>query len=226
MIARSVLLAISALSLAACVAGPNPRDRYSRYLQPVAQPSKVVATELAFARAAQKDGQWTAFRKFAADGALIYGRDGAIEAQPILRSLGDPAQAVAWQPHYVWSSCDGSIAVTMGGYREPDGETGSFSTVWQRQRDGEYRYLFDFGFPDENAPEAVEMIETEVADCKKAVAPGAPEAEMPLRFSRDHSLAWGFQTVGESERLFGVWLVRGGEWVSVMNLRFGADDGQ
>lgn len=221
---RAAILALATVSLAACAAGPGPRDRYGRYLQPVANPSKVVATELAFARAAQEEGQWTAFRKFAAEGALIYGLNGAVEAEPFLRSLEDPPRAVAWQPHLVWSSCDGSLAVTKGGYREPEGETGSFSTVWQRQRDGEYRYLFDFGYPDVNAPEAVEMIETEVADCQEVAASGSPQTDIPLRFSRDRSLAWGFRTVGENERLYGVWLVRDGEWVRVMNLTLGSDE--
>ncbi|QZD93916.1 hypothetical protein [Qipengyuania gelatinilytica] len=218
MIARSLVLAISALSLAACNAGPNPRDRYGRFLQPVAQPSKVVATELAFARAAQEDGQWTAFLEYAADGALIFGRNGAIEAKPWLKTLEDPAAAVSWQPHRLWSSCDGSIAVTQGAFEDPEGQVGTFNTVWQRQRDGDYKYVFDFGFPQDVAPEAPELIQTAVAACEKSVDVGEPDSTIPLKLSRDGSLAWGFQLVGEGERRYVVWLVTDAGWEQVVNI--------
>ena len=61
-------------ALAAC-AGQGERPRY-RGLRPTANPSAVVAAELAFARAAQEKGQWTAFREYAADemGARICGQ--------------------------------------------------------------------------------------------------------------------------------------------------------
>ena len=47
------------LALAVCGVSGDAR-RYN--LRPTANPSAVVAAELAFARAAQEKGQWTAFR--------------------------------------------------------------------------------------------------------------------------------------------------------------------
>lgn len=223
MILRSAIIALSALALTACAAGPNYRDRYGRFFKPVAEPSKVVATELAFARAAQEDGQWTAFREYAADGALIFGRNGAIEAKPWLRNQEDPAQAVAWQPHRLWSSCDGSVAVTQGAFQDPDGQVGIFNTVWQRQRDGDYKYIFDFGFPQDAAPDAPELIQTEVASCARDIDVGEPDSAIPLRTSRDTSLAWGFQTVGEGERHYVVWLATEDGWEQVVNIALEAD---
>ena len=81
-----VAVALLAIALAGCAAQNGPRDVYQRMLKPTANPSTVVATELAFARAAQEDGQWTAFAEYAADGGLIFGRNGAIEAKPWLKA--------------------------------------------------------------------------------------------------------------------------------------------
>ncbi len=201
---QNVFAFACALALAGC-STPGARDRYDRLLTPTANPSDVVATELAFARAAQEDGQWTAFREFATDDAVIFGRNGAIEAQPWLKAQKDPEQAVAWEPYAVWSSCDGSLAVTQGGFREPNGRVGVFNTVWQRQRNGAYKWVFDFGFPTEGPPAEPEIIAAEVAKC------GEPALLITgdgagTKFSRDKTLAWHFELLEGGTRTFNVFI--------------------
>ncbi|MCP9221582.1 hypothetical protein MKP08_02315 [Erythrobacter sp. LQ02-29] len=161
----------AALGLSACATSGMSRDRYDRLVGDVANPSKVIATELAFAQAARTEGQWTAFREYAGEGAVILGLGGAIAAIPWLKQQTDPAQAVSWEPYAVWSSCDGSLAVTRGTYSEPGGVQGTFDTVWHRQKDGDYRWVLDFAYPDA-AEEKPEMIAAKVADC------GAPAAQL------------------------------------------------
>ncbi len=158
-----------ALALASCAA-PGPRDRYERLLTPKANPGKVIATELAFARAAQEDGQWTAFRAFATGDAVMFVPE-TVNAQTWLRSQSDPARSVAWQPHAVWSSCDGSLAVTRGAWQRPDGSDGYFTTVWQRQRDGDYKWVMDQGDVLPEPLAAPTMIATQVADCDSPPTP-------------------------------------------------------
>ena len=223
---RLALAACALASVAACAPLPNQRDRYTRLLTPTAEVSKVIATELAFARAAREDGQWTAFDEYAADGALIFGGNGAIEAKPWLRSQENPPEAVSWEPHRVWSSCDGSLAVTQGGFTDPDGSVGTFNTVWQRQRNGDYRYVFDFGFPQDEAPVAPDMISSAVAACDAKVDTGEPDSAIPLRVSRDGTLAWGFQTVGQGERHYVVWLAGEDGWEQVVNIALAPDAAQ
>ena len=108
----------------------SERDRDEDYRR--ADASAVVAAELAFARAAQEKGQWTAFAEFAADDAVMFVPE-PVNAQAWLKGRANPPQAVRWQPHQVWSSCDGSLAVTKGAWQRPDGSVGYFTTVWQRQ---------------------------------------------------------------------------------------------
>src|SRR5690606_39127749 len=103
---RFAAIALAA-ALAACATAP--RDRTD--LRPNANPSAVIAAEMAFARAAQEKGQWTAFRQYATRDAVMFVPE-PVNAQQWLRGQADPAQAVTWQPYQVWSSCDGSFAVS------------------------------------------------------------------------------------------------------------------
>jgi hypothetical protein len=77
----------------------------------------------------------------------------------------NPPQAVRWQPYQVWSSCDGSLAATKGAWQRPNGTVGYFTTVWERQRDGDYKWVMDQGDALAQPLAAPEMIDAKVADC-------------------------------------------------------------
>ena len=137
---RKILVTVSLLALTACATGRDWRD-----LEPTANPSRVIATELAFARAAQEKGQWTAFREYATSDAVMFVPE-PVNAQDWLKKQQDPPQSVTWQPHKVWSSCDGSLAVTKGASQRADGSTGYFTTVWQA-KDGAMQQVIDAAVP-------------------------------------------------------------------------------
>src|SRR5690606_41561897 len=106
---RSALVAALAAALAAsCGPGPppmqgnrfdlgGPRRGVDRALLR-ANPAKVVATEHAFARAAQEQGQWTAFAEYATEEAEMFVPD-TVMAQAGLRGGTNPPLAARWQPH-------------------------------------------------------------------------------------------------------------------------------
>lgn len=156
-------LVIASLALTACAAGGHRRGD----LPPAADPSAVIATELAFARLAQEKGQWTAFAKYAADDAVMF-VPGPVKAKDWLKKQQDPAKAVTWQPYQVWSSCDGTLAVTKGAWQKPDGSAGYFTTVWERrgQRDG-YKWVLDQGDTLATPLDAPEFVQAKVADCAR-----------------------------------------------------------
>ncbi|MDZ4274509.1 MAG: hypothetical protein U0995_00590, partial [Erythrobacter sp.] len=86
-----LMLSVFALALAACAGGqqrrgPSPAviNRALATAPGGAQPSTIVATEIAFSRAARERGQWTAFRMFAAPGALLHGENGPFAIEPWL----------------------------------------------------------------------------------------------------------------------------------------------
>lgn len=245
-IATIALVALAA-TLAAC--GPQrPRGPSDRMIERVlagalgeAQPSTIVSTEIAFARAAREEGQWTAFAEYAAPGALIHGRNGAIPAAPFLASAENPPEAVQWGVRTVVMSCDGELAVAQGRFRDPQGIVGTYITVWQRQPDRTYRWVYDGGGPDVPQPPArdtvddgdivvtaLDLVEGLVATCPRAgeTIPPPPadskvgERPQDVKQSRDGTLRWRFQhrgnPAGEDEKYVVAEYFYNGRWVTAI----------
>ena len=156
---RIVLVAAGLAMLAGCASGPRGPSRAAidRMLVRApgkAQPSKVIATELALARTARGEGERTAYSEFAAPGAVIHGRDGPVDAATWLASRADPAEAVRRNARAVWMSCDSLTAVSQGRFRTPSGIVGTYITAWELQNNGEYRWSYDVTSPDDPQPPA------------------------------------------------------------------------
>ncbi|MBT2134815.1 hypothetical protein KK137_10755 [Croceibacterium sp. LX-88] len=199
--------------------GRRDRDRYLR-----ANPSKVIATELAFARTAQEKGQWTAFAQFAADDAVMFVPQPVL-AKEWLKKQQNPAQAVRWQPHQVWSSCDGSLAVTKGAWQRPDGSVGYFTTVWARQKNHEYKWVMDQGDVLQQPLEVPELIGASSADCGRVDPFAFPAAEGGSRRegrSKDNSLVWSATVDAAGARTVSVRMWQGGEMKEVFSGRVAA----
>lgn len=157
------LLPFVLLALASPVTAQRPpRGGHAPMLTPAGNPSALIAAEIAFARLAREKGQWTAFDATAADTAEMFLPQRTL-ARPWLKKRANPAQPLQWQPHAAWVSCDGSAGVTYGAFQSTG--TGWFSTVWQRQKNGDYKWILDQG-GDLAAPlTAPDWIEGKVADC-------------------------------------------------------------
>src|SRR5690348_7957061 len=109
-----------------------------------AAPSAVDA-EHAFARDAQRIGQWTAFRKWADRDAVVFTPQAAWARQTLPKK--DPPKAIRWAPAQSFVSCDGRTAVNTGPWWKVDGSIGGyFTTVWQRSGKN-WRWVYDGGGP-------------------------------------------------------------------------------
>lgn len=232
------------LALAACAGQQRPKgppraviERALATAPGAAQPSSIVAAELAFSRAAKERGQWTAFRMFAAPGALLHGQGGPFAILPWLETQTDPPEAVQWEPRAVVMSCDGALAVSQGRYRDPDGTVGSFVTVWERQPDGDYRYIYDAGGDDVPQPAprpqvedgnyvvtAIDAVQGLVASCPRPGAPVLPPPSMPIgeegkadaRLSRDGTLRWRWEHRADGTRYAAADYFYQGRWVTAI----------
>ena len=173
---KRLLIAVAALAIAASVSAQERRERGGRGGSErisYANPSAVIAAELAFAQAAQDKGQWTAFAEAAAPDAVMF-TPKMVYAAGWLKGRANPPVAVKWQPHEVWSSCDGSLVVSQGAWQLPK-SVGYFTTLWQRQKDGKYKWILDSGDALKEAEPAPEMIAGHVADCPaRGTRPTAP----------------------------------------------------
>lgn len=239
----ATLVVLGALALCAC-ASPRPKGPPTQVINRVlagapgaAQPSTIVAAEIAFARAAREQGQWTAFRQFAAPGALLHGTDGPFPIEPWLINQADPAQAVQWEPRAVVMSCDGALALSQGRYRSPEGKVGNFVTVWERQADGQYRYIFDVSGDDVPQPPpkqpvadgnivvtAMDAVLGMVASCPRGGNTIPPPPALPVgedgkteaRLSRDGTLRWRWEHRADGTRYVMAEYFYEGRWLTAI----------
>lgn len=114
-------------------------------------------TEADFARMALEQGLSPAFLAFAAEDAvlmrnnqLVRGREGI--RQWFVNRPSDPSQIkLEWTPDFVEVATSGDLGYTYGSYTltvtDPTGgsltQTGIFHTVWKRQPDGSWRFVWD-----------------------------------------------------------------------------------
>lgn len=242
-----------AASLGACTSqrpkGPPPAliNRVLAGAPGEAQPSRIVAAEIAFARSAREQGQWSAFRQFAAPGAIIHTPSGPVPVDTFLAGRADPTEAVQWEPRAVAISCNGALAVSQGRYTDPDGTVGNFVTVWQRQGDGQYRYVYDVSGPDVPQPPPRKPIEDGdivvtsidavlglVASCPRGEGEIPPPPAIPIgedgkadaRLSRDGTLRWRWEQREDGTRYAGVEYFYEGRWLTAFEQSLTPTEGQ
>jgi hypothetical protein len=219
-------LALALVLLAAPAAAQDRRELPGR--NSYANPSAVIAAELAFAQAAQEKGQWTAFAEAAAPDAVMFVPQ-MVYAQGWLKGRANPPVTVKWQPHKVWASCDGSLMASFGAWQGPKG-TGWFTTLWQRQPKGDYKWVLDHGDDLKEPLAAPEMLSGLTADCpprrerplgeadRKPGKPPKPAKQLPpldpahrSGKSMDGSLSWDVTVAPDSSRHLVVTWRKGGK---------------
>ena len=180
-----------------------------------AAPQSAVEAEHAFAADAQRLGQWTAFRKWAAKEAIF------LPPQPVsvaLKDAPDPPVSVNWWPTASFVSCDGATAANTGGALWPGGRHSFFSTIWGRQPGGNWRWLLDGG-GDLTTPRP-RMAKPRV---RRAACKGTPthneEAENSGGASSDATLRWHWQVAPEGGHQFIVQMWTGAAYETVINDR-------
>ena len=104
-----------------------------------------------------KEGLAKAFAEYAADDvvinrndSLIFGKDGLMQ---FYSQATNPSQKVelSWKPDFADVSESGDLAYTFGKYLftvsdstgNIQSSTGIFHTVWKRQSDGSWRFVWD-----------------------------------------------------------------------------------
>jgi hypothetical protein len=233
----AMVLMITGFLAVPSAARDRPEERGRPQTRGFANPSALIAAELAVERVAVEKGQWLAFRQAAAPGAML-ALPGAMQAaqesdhgqpllaEPFLKDRAEPVVAMEWQVHAVWSSCDGSYGVTRGAYHGPEG-SGSFVTVWQRQeKNVGYKWLLRLERALAEPPPEPEMISALVADCPKPGADGPPAPPAPSRrdqpetappinpldaASDDDTFSWTVSTGPDGARQFVLKMRRQGE---------------
>lgn len=188
-----------------------------------------IEVERAYAADAQKLGQWTAFRKYAADDAIMF-LPQADSAQKFLKDRPDPPVAVFWWPGRSYLSCDGKTAINTGPWVRQWGKSvGYFTTVWQRQPDGRWKWLLDHGDALRVPRSEGGDIKPEQAACPNVTLPPGPEREVPKGVkhgggsSKDGTLRWNWSVLPDGSRTFWASIWDGRQYRIVIEDRVAAE---
>jgi ketosteroid isomerase-like protein len=112
---------------------------------------QVRKTEAAFAKT-MVDRDHAAFTSFLADETVFLGptilRGKAAVAEAWKRFYEGPTAPFAWGPERVEVLDSGTLGMTTGPVLDETGKrTGTFNSVWRREKDGKWRIVFDIGCP-------------------------------------------------------------------------------
>ncbi|PAX07242.1 hypothetical protein [Sphingomonas lenta] len=168
--------------------------------------ASAVDAERAFAADAQKVGQWTAFRAYATDDAVMFDPQ-PVNAQRFLKSRKDPPKSVEWRPARSFVSCDGTMAANTGPWRNANGGIGYFSTIWVRQPDGGWKWTIDGG-DAVKTPKFAWEAEPEVrrASCDNlpgmGMREGFPDRNGGIDSADDGTLRWFYDVAPDGSRKF------------------------
>jgi hypothetical protein len=188
---RTLPVVAMVVSLAAC-AGGAPRGPSNTVIERAlaqapgeAQPSAIVATEIAYAQAAQEEGLFDAGRAFSLGNALQHARSGPVPFAGLKGTLGGPDAAPEWTPRVVTLSCDGATAVSHGRFRDAEGLVGNYVTVWARQPDLSYKWVYDVaGYDKPQPPVRPEFEDGEIVvtalNTIRGLAASCPRADAPV----------------------------------------------
>ncbi len=117
--------------------------------------TEIVEVEKAFNDMAQKEGLVKAFEYYAADEGVIRRNKKIIKGKEAIAKWYEngvkPDETLTWSPTFVDVSKSGDMAYTYGNFifTFPDTlgnikkNTGIFHTVWKRQTDGNWKFVWD-----------------------------------------------------------------------------------
>ena len=144
------LIGLSLLLLTGCRQA-SPEDQAALWKQ------EIFKTESDFARMALEKGIEPAFLAFAAEDAVLMRNNQIIRGRDEIREWfakrpSNPSKTkLEWKPDFVEVSASGDLGYTYGAYiltaidstGAAQTQTGIFHTVWKRQADGTWRFVWD-----------------------------------------------------------------------------------
>lgn len=145
-----------------------------------ADPEPVIAAERAFAADALTMGVDRAFLKWAMPGAVLIAGGSPQPVEDLFDegAVFDPAtRPLVWWPNWAGIAASGDLGFTTGGVEVNGRRTGHYFTIWQRQADGTWRWVYDGGVPASAADVPGPESEPHIL-ATSTVAPSSAEAAL------------------------------------------------
>ena len=113
-----------------------------------AEASHIVVAERAFAADGLAIGVDAAFLKWSTEDAIMIAGGAPQRAHDIFdatAALDPAAPSLTWWPNWAGISKSGDLGFTTGGVAVGGGRTGHYFTIWKRQTDGAWKWVYDGG---------------------------------------------------------------------------------
>ncbi len=138
------------LLIIAIIAGCGGEMNVAKYKQ------ELMETDRAFNRMAIEQGRHAAFDHYMADSSVIYrtGKEPFVGRERIMPLFPPDAKGeLTWEPTFAEAAASGDLGYTLGTYQfkftDENGEeqvsSGHYVTIWKRQADNSWKYVFDTG---------------------------------------------------------------------------------
>jgi len=122
--------------------------------------SQLLEVDREFSKLSLLEGTGAAFLAYMAEDVTVYPYQGSPISgrdtyQDLIAQMADSGvnTVMEWEPHFSDAALSGDLGYTLGTYRstltKPDGSetitTGNYITVWKKQVDGTWKFVFDGG---------------------------------------------------------------------------------
>ena len=114
---------------------------------------EILATEQAFMELVKEQGMHKAFVSFAADDAVLMRNNSLIIGKENIdkQYQNQNSRGLVWEPDFIDVAASGDLAYTYGHYTYTYADStgasienqGVFHTVWKRQADGRWKFVWD-----------------------------------------------------------------------------------
>lgn len=173
------LTALCFVLLGACAGKPTPAD--------------IVDTERAFAADGYERGVKASFLKYSADDAVML-QPGPVNVHEAFLKTPDPDpnaphRHLVWWPLWAGVARSGDLGFTTGPYGIDDNRIGHYFTVWKKQADGSWKWVFDSGVDADPSSEAGPDAKVDYLPLATARAASPDSASMEVRNAEDELAA-------------------------------------
>ncbi len=111
-------------------------------------PAPVVAAERAFAADGLALGVQASFKKHSAPEGIVFGPEPVL-AQAVYGEAQPKSNELVWWPLWAGIARSGDLGFTTGPFTLDGKPGGYYFTIWSRQADGSWKWLFDGGPPSD-----------------------------------------------------------------------------
>lgn len=144
-----------------------------------ADPAPVIAAERAFAADALTMGVDRSFLKWATPDAILIAGGAPQRVGDLFdpQAVFDPAApSLVWWPNWAGIAASGDLGFTTGGVEVGGRRTGHYFTIWARQADGTWRWVYDGGVDATSAGVPGPETEPDILPTSSATASSAEAA--------------------------------------------------